>query len=231
MDALIACSKVNRKLAKMPWVVASALVLLATLVGCTAEDSDLRMIEDKSEYANVVELGPISARYPDDMVVVKQYEPAACVLFGEDLSCTQTTVLFGDPEDYRMRFNLMLCEGVSLADVEAHAAVAEQRARDRAKVLEGASETSEHMGDVFANAASVASRTEYAAPERVLINGDEGLVWYSTVPGEEDSFVNMMYLVEVDEDTTGLLLAGYMQSVYDEDPAYWDDVFSTLRVG
>lgn len=231
MGALTPCSKVNRKLTKLLWAVASALVFAAMLVGCTTESSDVRMIEDKTGYANVVELGPISARYPDGMVVVGRYEPSEGTLFGWDLPCTQTNVIFGDPDDYRMCFNLVLCEGVGLDDVESYAAVAEQQARDRVEALEEASETSEHMGDVFANAASVASRTEYAAPERVLINGDEGLVWYSTVPGEEDSFVNMMYLVEVDEDTTGLILAGYFQSVYDEDPAYWDDVFSTLRAG
>lgn len=225
------CNRGILKPEKMLWAVASALVLLAALVGCADDDPDMRRIEDKSGYANVVEVGPISARYPDGMVVVRQYEPSESALFGRDFSCTETTVIFGDPDDYRMRFNLILCEGVGLDDVEAYASVAEQRARESAAALEKAAETSEHLGETFANAASLNSRIEYAAPERVLINGDEGLVWYSTVPGEGDSFVNMMRFVEVDEDTTGVLLAGYFQSVYDEDPAYWDDVLSTLRAG
>lgn len=217
--------------------VASLTFLLAfTLTGCSnegAHDSGVREIKDRSGYENVVELGPISARYADGMVVVRQYEPRESSASGDGPDYdhyTDTTVIFGDPDDYRLRFNLILCEGVGLDDVEAYAAVAEQQARDRVAALEEAAETSEHLGQSFENAAILSSRIEYAEPERVVINGSDGLVWYSTVPGDGNSFVNMTHIVEVDDDTIGVILAGYFQSEYERDPASWDDVLCTLSV-
>lgn len=214
--------------------VASLSFLLAfALAGCSnegAHDSGARVVNDSSGYENVVELGPLTARYADDMVVVRRYEPRESVLFGDGPAYTDTTVIFGDPDDYRLRFNLILCEGMGLADVEGYTAVAEQQARDRVAALEEAAKSSEHLGQSFENAAILNSRIEYAEPERVVINGSDGLIWYSTVPGDGDSFVNMMYIVEVDDDTVGVILAGYYQSEYEKDPAFWDNVFCTLRV-
>ena len=205
-------------------MVAAAMIALFSLTGCALDGA-----ADATAFPNSVSVGPVSAGYPDGMTVAGELEPTQeTEPYGVEY--VQSGVIFGDPDDYAKRFTLLLCEGLSLDEVGAYAQVAQQQARERVAALEEAAESSELMGESFANAASVAARVEYDEPEAVSIDGRDGLTWVSRVPGDDDVAVTEMRFVAVDDDTVGVLMVGYQQSAYDADPSYYDDVMATLSV-
>lgn len=213
------------------------LVLLALggnflLAGCASapmpEGSPIiRVIDSAKDFPNRVTAGRVSLGYPDDLWVIFQGNTYSTQVFDKEVESVMTLV--GD-EDFSHGFTVGESTGMTFDEVLRHAETAQEEAPQRAALLEEKAKESEMAAQMFSGLADHYRNVVYREPELAALDGHRALIWGMSVTKEGVAGITRLCLVEVDQNTLGFVMCGYRDCEYNADPAFWDDIFSSLEV-
>ena len=180
----------------------------SALCGCAADDPDQGQTPSS---AKSIEVGLISISYPEEYGVLS--EESTSKQISEDGSGYSLSRTIVGTEDYAVTYIVEHVEGMTLADAKAEV-----------EKSMGLLDNPDGLDDATL---ALAKATAWEPMEDARVDGRDGFISSSVMYGDTKVIA---YHVETGPDSIGIVTGGIPLDLYEEDPAAFAAVFSSIGV-